>query len=89
MVISKDSEINDEWYRKGFYTYFINISIQYYTNHSSPKRRGVNIEIQRANLHKEIAESQKILQEKFKKFEKGVYDVEGDERWNQLYTTSQ
>lgn len=32
----------------------------------------------RANLHKQIAESQKILREKFKKFRKGVYDVEDD-----------
>ena len=34
--------------------------------------------IQRANLHEEIAESQKILREKFKKFKKGVFDVQDD-----------
>ena len=34
--------------------------------------------IQRANLHKEIDESQGILREKFKKFKEGVYDVEDD-----------
>lgn len=30
----------------------------------------------RANLHEQIAESQKILREKFKKFKKGEYDIE-------------
>ena len=33
---------------------------------------------ERANLHEQIAESQKILREKFKKFKKGVYDIEDD-----------
>ena len=31
---------------------------------------------ERLNLHKQIAESQKILREKFKKFKKGEYDIE-------------
>ena len=31
---------------------------------------------ERANLHKQIAESQRIIREKFKKFKKGEHDIE-------------